>query len=95
MTVPPAITVASALVSFGLAMALLIGRDVAAGLYLCRILSPGTHVETSVHIGRIVALRAATTEFQADDTSTVHVPSSKPPTDLIRIEHRPDPDPPE
>jgi small-conductance mechanosensitive channel len=90
------ILTAAVLFTAGTAMALLIGlggrevaRDVAAGRYLRRFLSTGTYVETSIQTGRIVALHAATTEFQGDPTGTIHVPNSMLLNDRIHIRSGP------
>lgn len=79
-------------VSVGLAFALLVGlggrdvaREIAAGRYLRRFVSPGTTLRSAEVTGSVVALHPATVELVTDDGRRLHVPHSRLLGDVLEV----------
>ena len=80
-------------VSFGLAFALLVGlggrqaaREIAAGRYLRRFVSPGSTLRSPGVAGSVVALHPLTMELLMEDGRRVHVPHSRVLGDVFEVE---------
>jgi Mechanosensitive ion channel len=80
-------------VSFGLAFALLVGlggkdvaREIAAGRYLRRFVSPGSTLRSSGVSGSVVALHPLTIEVLTDDGRRLHVPHTRLLGDVLEVD---------
>ena len=80
-------------VSFGLAFALLVGlggtdvaREIAAGRYLRRFVSPGSNLRSSGVSGSVVALHPLTIEVLTDDGRRLHVPHTRLLGDVLEVD---------
>lgn len=80
-------------VSFGLSFALLVGlggrqaaREIAAGRYLRRFVSPGSNLRSPGLAGSVVALHPLTMELLTEDGRRVHVPHSRLLGDVFEVE---------
>lgn len=80
-------------VSFSLAFALLVGlggsnvaREIAAGRYLRRFVSPGATLRSSGLSGSVVALHPLTIEVLTDDGRRLHVPHSRLLGDVLEVD---------
>ena len=80
-------------ISFGLAFALLVGlggrdvaREIAAGRYLRRFITPGTTVRSSGLTASVVALHPLTIEMVTDDGRRLHVPHTRLLGDVLEVD---------
>lgn len=80
-------------VSFGFAFALLVGfggreaaREIAAGRYLNRFVSPGARLRSPDLAGSVVALHPLTMEIRTEDGRRVHVPHSRLLGDVLEVD---------
>jgi hypothetical protein len=89
------ILVAAVVFGMALAFALLVGlagrdlgREIAYGRYLHRVLELGDQIEVGGHAGRIVALHPASIEIAATDGSLLHLTNSQVFNELPRVTAR-------
>jgi len=80
-------------VSFGLSFALLVGlggreaaREIAAGRYLRRFVSPGSTLRSAALKGSVVALHPLTMELVTEDGRRLHVPHSRLLGDVLEVD---------
>jgi hypothetical protein len=80
-------------VSFGLSFALLVGlggrqaaREIAAGRYLRRFVTPGSTLRSAGLAGSVVALHPLTMELLTEDGRRVHVPHSRLLGDVFEVD---------